>query len=257
MPSKGSDLARAMTRILTALYMHEEDVAIRDIAEECGIPKSTLHRTLQTLKEEGWVHQGADGSYRIGLRLLVLASQARLRMELVKQLDPIMRRIAAATQQTVVLSVLDGRQSVCLHTIESNKRIRIDSQVGSRGDLHAGASGKALLAFGPAELLDELLTEPLTKYTPFTLTEPNELRREVEAILENGYAVSIEELDPGAAAIAVPILDTHGELIAGISIAGPRFDFEGNIAAWSQELRRLTEPVLDYDADREGVCLAR
>lgn len=242
-----------MTRILTALYMHEGDVAIRDIAEECSIPKSTLHRTLQTLREEGWVYQGEDNNYRIGLRLLVMASQSRLRMELVKQLDPVMRRIAEFSSQTVILSVLDNDQSVCLHTIESNKRIRIDSQVGTRGPLHAGASGKALLAFGPPELLDEVLSGPLRQYTPFTPTRPEELRDEVERILEKRYAVSIEELDPGAAAIAVPILDTHGDLIAGISIAGPRFDFEGKIDDWAAEMIRLTESVLDYDAGREGV----
>ena len=73
MSSKVNDLARAMTQILTTLYMHDGDVGIREIAAECGVPKSSLHRMLQALKEEGWVYQGGeDNNYRIGLRLLVL-----------------------------------------------------------------------------------------------------------------------------------------------------------------------------------------
>lgn len=243
-----------MTQILTTLYMHDGDVGIREISAECGVPKSSLHRMLQALKEEGWVYQGGEGNnYRIGLRLLVLASQSRLRMGLVKQLHPVMKQISEYCEQTVVLSVVDGRQTVCLHTIESNKRIRIDSQVGSRGPLHAGASGKTLLAFASPELCEEVLSEQLRSYTPFTITEPERLRRELEKIRRNGYGVSIEELDPGAAAIAVPILDQRGELVAGVSIAGPRFDFEGEELEWSREILRLAETALNSPADGKRV----
>lgn len=255
MSSKVNDLARAMTQILTTLYMHDGDVGIRAIAAECGVPKSSLHRMLQALKEEGWVYQGGeDDNYRIGLRLLVLASQSRLRMGLVKQLHPVMKRISEFCGQTVILSVLEGKQTVCLHTIESNKRIRVDSQVGSRGPLHAGASGKALLAFAQTELREEVLSEPLESYTPFTITEPGRLRAELEKIRKNRYAVSIEELDPGAAAIAAPILDQRGELVAGLSIAGPRFDFEGKELEWSREILRLAESALTNPANGKGDC---
>lgn len=240
-----------MTRILIALYEHDGDVSIRDIADECLISKSTLHRVLQAMKDEGWVYQDGDNSYRIGLSLLVLASQSRLRLELVRQLQPIMKHILEYTYQTVILSVLDKKQSVCLHTIESNKRIRIDSQVGSRGPLHAGASGKLLLAFGTEELFYEVVNGQLERFTPFTLTDPEKLRSEIEKIRNDRYAVSIEELDPGASAIAVPILDKRGSLISGISIAGPRFDFEGKIEEWALEMRRVTEGVLDYDRIRK------
>lgn len=250
--SRGSELAKVIPHILTALYSHEDDVAIREIADECGIPKSTLHRILQMLEDEGWVYQGEDNRYRIGLRLLVLASQSRLRMELVRQLNPIMKHISAFCGQTVILNVLDERESVCLHTIGSKKRIKIDSQIGARGPLHAGASGKVLLAFSNSEIIEEVLTEPLKSFTPLTITDPEDMKQEIKKILKNRYAVSIEELDPGAAAIAVPILDTHGELIAGISIAGPRFDFEGRVNEWALEMLRVTESVLDCDAKKEG-----
>ncbi len=244
-----------MTQILTTLNKYEGDVGIREIAAECGVPKSSLHRMLQALKEEGWVYQGGeDNNYRIGLRLLVLASQSRLRMGLVKQLHPIMKRISDFCGQTVILSVLEGKQTVCLHTIESNKRIRVDSQVGSKGSLHAGASGKALLAFAPRELCEEILNGSLKSYTPFTITEPGRLRTELEKIRKNRYAVSIEELDPGAAAIAVPILDQRGELVAGLSIAGPRFDFEGKELEWSKEMLRLAESALENPLDEKGGC---
>lgn len=256
MPAKGNELVKAIPRILTALYAHEDDVAIREIASECGIPKSTLHRILQLWEEEGWVFKEEEGNYRIGLRLLVMASQSRLRMELVKQLHPVMKHISCYCGQTVILNVLDDDQSVCLHTIESKKRIRIESQVGSRGPLHAGASGKVLLAFSSPELLNEVLKEPLKKFTPFTLTTRSALRDEMGKILKNRYSTSIEELDPGAAAVAVPILDTHGQLVAGISIAGPRFEFEDMERTWAEEMLRVTQGVLDYGVKREEVLMS-
>lgn len=253
MQQKGSDLAHAMTRVLTALYMNEGHAVIRDLADECSIPKSTLHRILQALKDEGWAYQAEDGGYRIGLRFLVMASQSRLKMELVCQLEPMMKQLSERTRQTVVLSVLDQGQSVCLHTLESNRRIRINSQIGARGPLHAGASGKVLLAFGPEELRREILGGPLEKFTPFTLSEPCQLESELKTIRKKGYAISIEELDPGAAAIAVPLLDMQGDLIAGVSIAGPRFDFEDMFDEWIALMQSSTRDTLSVPRKTGGV----
>ena len=75
-------------------------------------------------------------------------------------------------------------------------------------------------------------------------------------ILKNRYSTSIEELDPGAAAVAVPILDTHGQLVAGISIAGPRFEFEDMERTWAEEMLRVTQDVLDYGVKREEVLMS-
>lgn len=234
-------LVEKITDLLELLADSDSGIGVRELARLSGIPRNTVSRLLASLQEEGWAfHDPLTDKYRIGLRLLSFANRWRLNLEIVHQSMPVLEKLAADTRETAILSVVeDSVAGRCVNKVDSKNRIKLVSEVGSSIPLHAGASGKVLLAFLPSAVQEEVLTKPLKRFTPRTITEPGSLREELRRIRERGYAISVEEVDPGAAAIGAPILDAKGRLIAGLSIAGPRFDFEGG------EFERLTPLVLN------------
>ncbi len=225
---KAQEMVRKIIEVMETLMACEGDLGIREIAERCDASKSTVHRILLILKENGWVYQDeVSKNYRIGIRFLVFANEWRTQLELVRQSAPIIEDLVEKTRQTAILSVIEEDRAVCLHKVESRNAIKLVSRIGEKTPLHATATGKALLAHASKSLQEEILTGDLRSFTPFTITSPILLREEMARIREKRYAISVEEVDPGAASIGVPILGRKGQLIAGLSIAGPRFDFEG------------------------------
>lgn len=239
MRSITNDSVEALLEIMETLHAHEEELSIRTLAESCSASKSTVHRLLQVLHEKGWVWQNSESkSYRIGLRFLTFANEWRFQLELLKQMDAPMRDLVDKCGQTAILNVLDGTRGICVHKVESKNPIRLASNVGQISPLHAGASGKVLLAYAPDDVRENVLNNVKREaFTPMTLVGREELVQEIALIRKNGYAISVEEIDPGATGISVPLLGSAGELIAGLTIAGVRFSFEKNMDEWIRLLQ--------------------
>ncbi len=252
-PFKAQELLGRVMDIMETLMAEEGDLGIRELAERCRTSKSTIHRILLSLKEKGWVYQDEETqNYRIGVRFLLFADEWRSRLELVRLSGPIMEDLVDETGQTAILSLLEENHAVCLHKVESKNAIKLVSRIGGHTPLHATATGKTLLAFAPERLQARLLLQPLRAYTPMTITSPTELSAELERIRARGYATSIEEVDAGAASVGAPVRGPKGELVAGLSIAGPRFDFEDQ---WDQRISsvlRAAESLSRLIGERKG-----
>ncbi len=232
------DGVQRLVKLLEELLLAESNSGIREIAQRTGISKSAVQRMLTSLEECGWVAQDEQTqSYHIALRLLTLSNAWRLRLVLTRRAAGIMDELCEKSAQTVLLLVPEETKGICQHKVEPERTIKLVADVGKTFPLHAAACGKILLSFAPASLQKKIFESPLESYTPQTLTTPELLREEVKKIRENGYAVSFEEMTPGAAEIAVPLLDSQGNLIAALSIAGLRFDIEGRLS----EFRTLLE----------------
>ena len=130
-----------------------------------------------------------------------------------------------------------------MHKIDALSIIRIASRIGHEYPLHAGASGKSVLAYSPKTLIDKILSSPLTSYTPYTITDPEVLRKQLEEIKKVRYCISKEEVDPGVAAIASPVLDDKGNLLFVITIAGTYFEIESNTDQYVEMLLDTTSRV--------------
>jgi len=134
-----------------------------------------------------------------------------------------MESLAAATGETVLLTVYQQGEVVCIEKIESPHAVRLAMDVGTRRMPHAGASSKVLMAFLPPDEIEAIIQRGLPRLCTNTITDPQALRAELARIREQGYAFSVEETDTGAWGIATPIRNPQGEVIAALGIAGPTF----------------------------------
>lgn len=242
------DAVQRIVTLMETLLELEGDVGIREIAQRTAIPKSTVQRLLNDLKTNGWVDQDdKTQNYRIALRFLAFANAWRLKMELTRKAGSVMTELCERSRQTILLLVRDGTKGVCLHRVEPERSLKLVSDVGKTFDLHAAACGKILLAFAPAALQEKIFASPLKNYTPTTITSRELLEKEVATIRRSGFAVSFEEMTTGAAEIAVPLQDTHGNLIAALSIVGLRFDVEERLPEFKELLENACHSILAHE----------
>lgn len=212
---------RAVT-ILEALGAHGV-LGVTALAEVLGVHKSTASRLVSALERRGLVEQeGERGGYRLGVGILALASATTARLDLAGEARPVARDLAARTQETVNLAVLAAGAALYLDQVTGSAQLTSYNWVGQHIPLHATSNGKVLLSELPADSLPDVLGE-LTAYTPRTVTDLGTLVDQLTRVRQLGYAVAVDELDIGLTAVAAPIRDSHGDIVASLSLSGPTF----------------------------------
>ena len=195
-------------------------LSANDVAKHFGVARSTAYRYLQSLTSNGFLEESQTSSgFRLGPRVLELARLARKGIGLSELAKPIMRNLVERTGAPVLLTRRTGSAVVCLEREEAGQALRLSYERGQVLPINAGAAALALLAWASETDLDDLLLNPLTRFTEATYTDPSQLREHLTDIRRQGYAVSRGELDPDVLGIAAPICDTDGRIIAAISIA--------------------------------------
>jgi len=199
------------------------DVGISEIAKRTGSTKTQAFRLLHTLELRGYVRKDPNTrTYALGYRILYLAEHINRQTVLIRIAQPHMRELTTRTGENVHLLVRDGLHSVCIALEESEQPVRLYASIGRFGPLHAGGGSTILLAHAPNELQNEILSGNLTVYTPNTLTDPDMLREVLAYVRQQGYHLAKEDVDLGAYSVATPIRDHSGDVIAALSVAGPR-----------------------------------
>lgn len=213
---------RAIAILKTFSYENPE-LSMMDISHQLGLHKSTVHRLIGALEREGLMSRNpGSGRYRLGLGILSLAGLVKTNEELRRIARPWLRKLAAWTEETVSLSVLDGMVSVNLErALPPGRQMVSYAWLGRRTPVHAVSTGKVLLALLPEEQWTPLLDRPLPALTPHTITDPDMLTTELEKVRKQGYAIGVEELEEGLSAVAAPVRDSNGAPIAAVAISGP------------------------------------
>lgn len=207
--------------VLEILARHGE-AGVTDIADELDVHKSTAFRLLGVLENRGLVAQAKDrGKYYLGAGVLRLAGAAAVRLDISQEGVPVCRELADELGETVNIAVLDDDAAVNIMQARGTASVTAQNWLGRRTPVHATSSGKVLLAHMPPTLREGLLARSLPRFTERTITGTSVLRGELEAVVEQGYAVAIEELELGLAAMAAPIRSHDGKVIAAISVSGP------------------------------------
>ena len=165
----------------------EREWGVTDLARRLGIAKSTAHRLLATLTDEGLLEQDpATGRYRLGLVVFDLAAAAQS-VDLHEAVLSPMTELRNRTGETVQVAVLDGREVVYVERLDSPNTLRLFLEVGRRNSAHSTGCGKALLAFLPPDQLDRTLRNwKLTAKTPYTITDVNALRKDLTEARRRG-----------------------------------------------------------------------
>ncbi|MFI9253149.1 IclR family transcriptional regulator [Streptomyces sp. NPDC053069] len=207
--------------VLEILARHGE-AGVTEIAEELDVHKSTAFRLLGVLENRGLVAQAKDrGKYYLGAGVLRLAGAAAVRLDISQEGVPVCREVADELGETVNIAVLDDDAAVNIMQARGTASVTAQNWLGRRTPLHATSSGKVLLAHMPPTLREGLLARSLPRFTDRTITGAGMLRAELEAVVEQGYGVTIEELELGLAAVAAPVRAHDGKVIAAISVSGP------------------------------------
>ena len=192
-----------------------------ELAQTLGLHRSIVYRILATLEHRGFVTQtGHRRRFRLGLKLVQLGNVVLAGIDLRQAAYPIMTRLVRETGESAFLTVVSGDESVCVDKIDSPQQIRVTLTIGGRYPLHAGASNKVLLAYLPPVTIDGLVAKGLDPITPNTITDPTRLKENLAMIRKQGWVHSIGELTPSVAAVAVPLWNSNGSVIAALSIAG-------------------------------------
>lgn len=207
--------------ILTSFTSEKRELGLTEIAQSLQLNKATAHRYLRTLKALGYLEQDPDTSkYRLGIRVLDLGLAVLSSMEAREIALPFLEDLAEELDTSVSMSVLDGDEIVYIERVRSRRLFDIDLHVGSRLPAYCTSMGKVLLAALPRDELDQLVEDlELVVRGPNTITDKQELIRELKLVRRRGYAVNKEELAYGLQSIAAPIHSRTGEIVAAINTA--------------------------------------
>ncbi len=192
-------------------------LSLTEIAQRAALPLSTTHRLVAEWTAWGGLARLDDGRYSLGLRLWEVGVQTPTARNLRTLALPYLEDLFESTREHVHLAILDGSDALYVEKLSGHQPVHVISRVGGRLPLHATGVGLVLLAFAPSDLLEHYLASPLTKFTPSTMTDPEELRRRLAEIRATGVARMREEMTPGSSSLAAPILDRTGQVVAAVS----------------------------------------
>ncbi len=198
---------------------------VSEVAADLQVHKSTAFRLLAALEERGLVEQNSDrGKYQLGFGILRLASAIPVRLGLVRQARPVLDELAAQLGETVNLAVIREHYAVNVAEALGPSAISAQTWMGQLTPLHATSSGKVLLAhLDPAHRDEVLEAAGLPELTAATITSRSTLEKQLEQALVDGYASTFEEYEVGLNAVAVPVRDHTGAVVAAVSVSGPAF----------------------------------
>lgn len=241
-------LVRKAIAVLRLFGGDVESLGLQEVVAATGYSKTVCHRLLATLVSERFLVQSRETArYSLGPDLIMLARSDANHARLLKAAEPALVSIAAKTGDVAILHVLDNGTALCVDRRDGNYPIRTAGvEIGGRLPLHCGGGPMALLSFAPPDVVDKVLSVPLEASTSRTVTDPESVRKRIEAVRQRGFAVGDEDLFDYVVAIGAPIMQ-GGRLIAALSVGGikPRYDAD-RIA----EVGKLTLAGAQEVADR-------
>lgn len=218
--TEGGSVLGKVQLILEAFGLDDEALGLAELTRRTGLAKASVHRLSQELVRCGFLER-RHGKYRLGMRLFEIGQRVPRQRILRDLARPFMEDLSQATGQTIHLAVVDGLEVLYLDKVSGHAQVARPSRVAGRMPLHCTATGKALLAFGPRSLFDEVVAAPLGRTTPRTTVAPGLLEQELQRARELGHAVEYEQARVGYMSVAVPLAGATGATVAALSVTGP------------------------------------
>ncbi len=221
-PELGSALGKALY-VLNTVVSHDQAIGLAYLADELRLPKPTVHRILVQLEDSGLIERTPDKNrYMVGVAMNRLAANALSSTNQRTATRAVLSELVRTVGETCNVGVLDQHEVRYLERVECDAPLRVQIGAGLRVPAHCTALGKLFLAHTPTEQLDRLLAiAPLKRYTDNTLVDRAALDQELENIRQRGFSSNNEEFGVGVVAIAVPISDVLGNVLAGVAMHAP------------------------------------
>ncbi len=217
-----ADATSRLFQVIEFMACSKDWVSLRTMARELHISAASAYRTLNSLKDLGYVRQHPqDSKYQLTLKIAWVSAQVLENVQLRQIAHPFLQNLTSVTNETTHLAVLEDREFVYIDKVDNTQAMRMRSRVGQRGQLHCTAAGKAMLAFLPKTdlqaLLPRLKFQPLTEHT---IIDPEKFSEHLQKVRRLGYAVDDEENELGIRCIGSPVYDHAGRLAGALSISG-------------------------------------
>jgi len=209
---------RKGVRLLELLCQAAKPLSVAQISRGLGLNKHMVLRLLGTLSDEGWVVQEEGPVYRVSLLPLYHFSKPISRMDVVTVAEEPIAELWDATGETTYLAIRDGDRSMGVVVRQTRRDVQVAGRIGSRLLMHCCAPGKVLLAHAGPELFEHLAREGFARQTDKTICDPDELRRQLDEVVRQGYATDNEEYLRGMLCLAAPVFDYRGHVVASVGI---------------------------------------
>lgn len=230
------------------LLSNHDELGVAEISKALNMSKSSVFRMLYTLEKKDYVHKTSDAKYKLGIKFAHYGSIVIDNQNIFTLIKPYLQKLRDKHNETTHLGILDDDLNVIFMVKESsNATIQMTSRVGLKLPFYVSAMGKVLVA----NKLNDKIKERIKCYnfdrlTNNTVTEYNELIKNLEQIKEQEYAEDLEESEDGLICYAVPIKDITGEAIAAISISGPSIRMKDNKDSFLTSLKKTADKVSTY-----------
>lgn len=210
---------------LLQLFLKKERLTLQEIVNLSNQPKTSVFRMVQSLVESGFLMKKEE-YYELGLSFLQFGHLVAERLDIRKIALPLMEELKEETNETVNLVVRDGIEAIYVEKVETSEVVRVYTRIGRRAPLYAGACPRVLLAYMSKEeqenYLDNVELRPIGSKT---IIDIEELKKVLNEGRVKGYTVSHSELSDNSSAVAVPIFNHKGKVLAGLSLVGPESRF--------------------------------
>ncbi|HWX71291.1 MAG TPA: IclR family transcriptional regulator [Xanthobacteraceae bacterium] len=216
--ANGVEDLRGMARALAII----EHLAVRpgrvvDVTHDLRLPWATVHRIIAQLTKADFLRRDPETKrYEIGPALWFAGATYMANHRVLRAALPYLHKAEQISGIAVQLAERVGRQAVAIYSAQPYATNIAKAQYGYHFPLHCGSKGRVLLAFAGPEFVKQYLHRPLEKLTDATLTDPDELRRELERIRQSGYSITVADVQPFTGSMAAPIRDASGTVVASL-----------------------------------------
>lgn len=209
-------------RIMEAMSESEYELGIAELSRNLGLGRSTVHRLITTLESRGFVTQNpVTAKYKLGIKIVTIGGTILQKIDIIKEARPYLEKLSRATGESSHLALLSGDEIIFVDKVLGSNPAKMASVIGLRRPAYATATGKMLLAHLPEEQLKKWLNRvSIDRFTPFTLSNTDELSEQLEKIKGLGYSEDLQEMEEGLICFGAPIRNVSGEVFAAVSVSG-------------------------------------
>lgn len=243
MNNKNKTVVRSMD--VLNLFIEHTELSFQEIINLSGIPKTSVYRMLMSLEEMEFLEKGSDSKYRLGLLFLKFGHLVLARIDIRKIAYPFMNELHNDVKEAINLIVRDGNEAIYIEKIDTKQKVRLYTAIGRKSPLYAGACSRAILSFLPDSEVQEYLEsiEPKS-FALGTITDKDKIYETIKQARIDGFTISHSELENHTSAIASPIFNHKGEVVAGISIAGIEAKYQDeNIENYAKKVKKVAEEI--------------
>jgi IclR family transcriptional regulator, pca regulon regulatory protein len=219
-PNFMTSLARGLI-VIQAFTQQSPQMTISQLSIKTGLSRAAVRRCLYTLTKLGFAGAEDGSRYSLRPRMLTLSHTYTTSNTLSAAAQPILERMSAALRESFSVATLDGEDIVYIARTQVNRVMAVDLHIGSRLPAYCTSMGRILLAYLPAEQLEQYLAKVnLIPHTTRTITSLEKLRLALRNVRRNGYAICDQEYEVGLRSIAVPVYSSSGRVVATLNLSG-------------------------------------